>query len=57
MGAGADDGAGEVVGVDYGEGVGGGVEEGGDGGFAGCEGAGQAYEDHGGGLGVDVGLV
>ena len=39
--------AGEEVGVDDGEVVGGGVEEGGDGGFAGGEGAGEADEDHG----------
>lgn len=56
MGAGEDDAAGEEVGVDDGEVVRGGVEEGGDGGFAGCEGAGEADEDHGGeGWGVGWG--
>ena len=40
VGAGLDGGAGEEVGVDDGEGVRGGAEEGGDGGFAGREGAG-----------------
>lgn len=46
-GAGEDGAVGEGVGVDGGEVVGGGAEEGGDGGFAGGEGAGQADEDHG----------
>lgn len=46
-GAGSDDLAGEEVGVDDGEGMRGGVEEGGDGGFARGEGAGEADEDHG----------
>lgn len=40
VGAGLDDLAREEVGVDCGEGVGWGGEEVGDGGFAGCEGAG-----------------
>ncbi len=48
VGSGEDGAAGEEVGVDNGEVVWGGVEEGGDGGFAGGEGAGEAYEDHGG---------
>lgn len=46
-GSGEDGAAGEVVGVDDGEGVGGGGEVGGDGGFAGGDGAGEADEDHG----------
>lgn len=45
-GAGPDDLAGEQVGVDDGEVVGGFGEEGGDGRFAGCDGAGEAYEEH-----------
>ncbi len=48
VGSWEDGAAGEEVGVDDGEVVRGGVEEGGDGGFAGGEGAGEAYEDHGG---------
>ena len=49
VGAGArlDDLAGEEVGVDDGEGVGRLGEEGGDGGFAGRDGAGEADEEHG----------
>ncbi len=45
-GAGLDDFAGEQVGVDDGEVVGWLGEEGGDGRFAGCDGAGEAYEEH-----------
>lgn len=45
-GAGLDDLARDEVGVDYGEGVGRFGEEGGDGGFAGCDGAGEAEEEH-----------
>lgn len=45
-GAWFDDLAGEDVGVDDGEVVGGGAEDVGDGGFASCEGAGEAYEEH-----------
>ncbi len=60
-GAGGEGLAGEEVGVDDGEVVGGTLEEGGDGGFAGGEGAGEADEDHGcvvcgdGGVRVDGG--
>ncbi len=50
-GAGLDDFAGEEVGVDEGEGVSGGGEEAGDGGFAGGDAAGQAEEKHFEGLG------
>lgn len=45
--SGLDDAAGEEVGVDYWEGVGGLGEEGGDGGFPGGEGAGEGEEEHG----------
>ena len=44
--AGFDDLAGEYVGVYDGEVVGGGAEEVGDCGFAGCDGAGEAEEEH-----------
>lgn len=55
MGAGLDYLAGEEVGVYYWEGVGWGGEEAGDGGFAGGEGAGEAYEYHFGGGGCGIG--
>jgi hypothetical protein len=55
-GAGLDDLARDQVGVDDGEGVGWFGEEGGYGGFAGCNGAGEAEKEHCGGW-VGVGAV
>lgn len=46
-GAGLDDAAGEDIGVDDGEGVGRGGQEGGDGGFSCGDGAGEADNEHG----------